>query len=458
MTTVGEMPLPTDTSSAGEEVSVGELATADTATELAATGIETVTTAVVTSVASPVVGRAAGVAAGTVARSRAGKLILTAVLALIVVLVGVGTIGLIGITVSVTSAMTMFTSGASSSESEGGGQGCYGEGTIGAAPKLTDEQQSVVDAVMTTVEARGLGAGDAVIAVMTAYTESTLRALGYGDDAGPDSRGVFQQREPWGPLEVRMDPAGATGLFLNALTDPSLRVFGTSDLVNAADTSRSDIAPWMVAQSVQRSGYYDGSNYRTNYETAAAIVGGYLTPAEMETAQIGRWTTQTAGGSTTLPGAVVCDDSQTVGGDSGAPGTGTGPGAWGGYSNGQIPSEALCPIPWDSTEMLRCDAVAALARLNEGYRARFGHDIAITDSYRSYEQQVATKAAKGYLAAKPGTSNHGWGLALDLADGLNSYTSAQYQWMRENAPTYGWDNPAWARPNGSKHEPWHWEF
>jgi LAS superfamily LD-carboxypeptidase LdcB len=68
------------------------------------------------------------------------------------------------------------------------------------------------------------------------------------------------------------------------------------------------------------------------------------------------------------------------------------------------------------------------------------------------------KANRGYLAAAPGTSNHGWGLAVDLSGGMSSYGSAQYKWMRENAPKYGWDNPTWARAGGNKHEPWHWEF
>jgi LAS superfamily LD-carboxypeptidase LdcB len=80
----------------------------------------------------------------------------------------------------------------------------------------------------------------------------------------------------------------------------------------------------------------------------------------------------------------------------------------------------------------------------------------VTDSYRDYAHQVSTKAAKGYLAARPGTSNHGWGLAADVQVG--GYGSADYQWLLHNAPAYGWSNPGWARAGGSKHEPWHYEF
>lgn len=60
-----------------------------------------------------------------------------------------------------------------------------------------------------------------VIAVMVAMGESTLRVLGYGDQAGPDSRGLFQQRDSWGPLQVRMDPAGSAKLFYDRLVKVS---------------------------------------------------------------------------------------------------------------------------------------------------------------------------------------------------------------------------------------------
>ena len=62
------------------------------------------------------------------------------------------------------------------------------------------------------------------------------------------------------------------------------------------------------------------------------------------------------------------------------------------------------------------------------------------------------------LGAVPGTSNHGWGLAVDLCGGIQSYTSPQHAWMTEHAGRFGWRQPAWAQQGGSKPEPWHWEF
>ncbi|WP_106264645.1 MULTISPECIES: M15 family metallopeptidase [Isoptericola] len=128
------------------------------------------------------------------------------------------------------------------------------------------------------------------------------------------------------------------------------------------------------------------------------------------------------------------------------------------YENGQIPTAAMCELSFAPGETLRCDAGAQLERLDRAYKAKFGSHLSITDSYRSYASQVATKAAKGYLAAVPGHSNHGWGVAVDLGDGVESFGTAQYDWLRENAPAFGWDNPGWARADGRKPEAWHWEY
>jgi hypothetical protein len=127
-------------------------------------------------------------------------------------------------------------------------------------------------------------------------------------------------------------------------------------------------------------------------------------------------------------------------------------------TNGGVPASDLCTL-WDGKHKLRADAAVAIAKLNLAYHKQFGHDICFTDAYRTLSQQYAVKAARGGFAATPGTSEHGWGLAADLCDGVASGTSATYWWLRNNAPAYGWDNPDWARAGGSgPHEPWHWEY
>ncbi|TFD66286.1 hypothetical protein E3T50_08610 [Cryobacterium gelidum] len=53
--------------------------------------------------------------------------------------------------------------------------------------------------------------------MMTAIGESSLVNLDHGNTAGPDSRGLFQQRATWGSLAERMDPATAARLFFQRL-------------------------------------------------------------------------------------------------------------------------------------------------------------------------------------------------------------------------------------------------
>jgi murein DD-endopeptidase MepM/ murein hydrolase activator NlpD len=136
--------------------------------------------------------------------------------------------------------------------------------------------------------------------------------------------------------------------------------------------------------------------------------------------------------------------------------TGSASTGWGGYSNGMIPANKLCPIT--SGHMLRCDAAVAYGKLSTAYRAQFGKTLCITDSYRSYASQVSLYQRKPSLAALPGTSNHGWGVAVDLCGGIDRYNTAQYQWMKAHAPAYGWVHPAWAEQGSNREEPWHWEF
>ncbi|WP_240930646.1 D-alanyl-D-alanine carboxypeptidase family protein [Isoptericola sp. BMS4] len=135
--------------------------------------------------------------------------------------------------------------------------------------------------------------------------------------------------------------------------------------------------------------------------------------------------------------------------------------AWGGHANGRIPGSELCPVPTAPGHQARCDAAEAFGDLTAAFKQEFGHDIAVTDAYRSYSEQVWTKASKGFLAATPGYSNHGWGIAFDLGNGINDYGSAAYAWMKTNGYRFGFFHPTWAEPDSpdfSKAEPWHWQF
>jgi hypothetical protein len=95
------------------------------------------------------------------------------------------------------------------------------------------------------------------IGVMTAIGESDLRNLTYGDTAGPDSRGIFQQRSNWGPLADRMDPYTAAFDFYH-------RMFG----VVGWDT----LPPTQVAHTVQRNA--DPNYYAKFFSRAVMLVDG----------------------------------------------------------------------------------------------------------------------------------------------------------------------------------------
>jgi LAS superfamily LD-carboxypeptidase LdcB len=92
------------------------------------------------------------------------------------------------------------------------------------------------------------------------------------------------------------------------------------------------------------------------------------------------------------------------------------------------------------------------------YQRQYGYALCVNESYRSYAAQVAIKAALPGLAATPGTSNHGLGLAVDLCGGVQDFADPAHQWMKLNGPHFGWVHPAWAEPSGGLPEPWHWEF
>ncbi len=119
------------------------------------------------------------------------------------------------------------------------------------------------------------------------------------------------------------------------------------------------------------------------------------------------------------------------------------------FGNGQIPASQLTEIGVGQ-HRLSADAAAAFKQMRVAASAA-GVDIGVTDSYRSLDQQVNLAQRKGLysqggLAAEPGTSNHGWGLAVDVD--VNPTGQA---WLRANGARFGFveDVPR---------EPWHWTY
>jgi len=83
----------------------------------------------------------------------------------------------------------------------------------------TQEQLKNAAAIMGAGKALDLSVKGQMISVMVALGESGLRVLDHGDGPGPDSRGLFQQRDngAWGSYADRMDPATSATNFIRAL-------------------------------------------------------------------------------------------------------------------------------------------------------------------------------------------------------------------------------------------------
>lgn len=125
---------------------------------------------------------------------------------------------------------------------------------------------------------------------------------------------------------------------------------------------------------------------------------------------------------------------------------------WFKQDNGKIPIEKMVSVP--GFGYVKPDAAKALKAMIRSAR-KDGIDLT-GGAYRTYDEQVDLKEQKPDLAATPGTSNHGWGTAIDV-NGLD-YGTPAYNWLMKNGKRFGWENPEWAVQGGSKEEPWHWEY
>jgi LAS superfamily LD-carboxypeptidase LdcB len=119
------------------------------------------------------------------------------------------------------------------------------------------------------------------------------------------------------------------------------------------------------------------------------------------------------------------------------------------YGNGKIPANALQQVG-DTRHTLWAPAAEQLTDMIADAK-RDGVTIGITDSYRPYAEQVDLVRRKGLyseggLAARPGTSEHGWGMAADL-----DLNGSALSWMRDNAGKYGFEENV-------PRETWHWAY
>ena len=109
------------------------------------------------------------------------------------------------------------------------------------------------------------------------------------------------------------------------------------------------------------------------------------------------------------------------------------------------------PAARDNT--MRTVTACAFDKMHEAAK-KVGVNILIASGFRTHARQLyfwncyqKKNCNKGRKAARPGSSNHGVGIALDL----NQSASGVYSWLAKNAQTYGFVRTV-------AEEKWHWEY
>lgn len=147
-------------------------------------------------------------------------------------------------------------------------------------------------------------------------------------------------------------------------------------------------------------------------------------------------------------------------------------------NNGELRAGILkrCDL---GSALMAAPAARAMKAMVAAMSAQLRLDYTHVGAYRTLKQQeqlflarYTTKELKGRptkkwngvtywqlpktaMAAVPGTSNHGWGLAIDLAEKVNGKTVSisprSVKWLIKHAATYGFSAEL-------QSEPWHWRF
>jgi LAS superfamily LD-carboxypeptidase LdcB len=115
----------------------------------------------------------------------------------------------------------------------------------------------------------------------------------------------------------------------------------------------------------------------------------------------------------------------------------------------------------------------------EGFVGSKGTYANINSAFRTHQQQVDIRTKHGSNAARPGTSNHGWGIAIDFQfykkngdiifnydkngkpnvnEGYNFDINESIVWLLKNSYRFGWVIPENLRDNAGLEEFWHFEY
>lgn len=298
-------------------------------------------------------------------------------------------------------------------------------------------QVSNAIAIMNAAADLGLSQRDQEIGVTTAIGESALTVLDRGDAVGPDSRGLFQQRDngAWGTYEDRMDPHTSATMFFEALKKVP---------------NRDALSITEAAHRVQ--GNADPNHYAAFEQQGRELVAAIRAdddPAPDDTSSDGGGTTNSAGGTGTncasASGAEGIPDQNTLGQpstDISCPDGSTDLGVHDGAFQGSRVPLRLCSITGTVCTGSDCRSgdLGGLARGEAIINARFapyfqawlasvraqGYDPTFSSTFRSWASQSRiSRGGSNTNAANVGKSHHQTGAAWDVSGLPGRYSKNQ---------------------------------
>lgn len=175
-------------------------------------------------------------------------------------------------------------------DSGGGGDGTANAG-VPAGPigegGWKGEQLENASKIVREGQTRKLPTLALYLAVACAMGESTLTIVPYGDAAGPDSRGLFQQRDSWGSLTDRMNAQKSAGFFYDALTKGPYedRYNNGGNALPVSNMGAAFIGPGKSARSASLAIHHtqinaDPLHYARYWSDAKAVVDACIAAAK----------------------------------------------------------------------------------------------------------------------------------------------------------------------------------
>lgn len=247
------------------------------------------------------------------------------------------------------------------------------------------------------------------------------------------------------PIRPRLRAAAASAVALGT----ALVVVPVAQPQSAAAASTT--TAWVMADAAAAG---SKANIRSSPSYTATIVGYYGPHAKVTGTVSGTWLKTSKGYVSMGTLTTATSKPSTI--------------------NGKIATANLCNVAMaynaqhsfepgytpTTRRKLNCVAVRQLIALENAYKAKFGHYAQIDLAYRTLSEQWYWYDKFGSpRAAIPGTSNHGYALAVDFRENTTaneySWGHAGNTWLLANSLKYGFVNPFKVGTTG---EDYHFQF